>query len=320
MPLRLWLHKKLCIKIFQDNETISKILTGECCARTISNIKNLYIFRGEGHGSMSGPHEYYGHLLPTAPFTIPFYAPAATSPEARPLPHFDAQWHAHCLENNDDSLFPHPGLLFLNTKQCNINLPDISWANLPLFNVALYNNAAENMQFDQRQIAQYSHTQHKLRLITYIWGNKYMEDYVLRGNGVFIEQHEFIQTISPTNTSCGGFVILARWCGGQMILGKVTIPYGYTLLIHPFALHGDSNLIGKHVMAMTGNHEAMATADTVFIKNIYGENISFGVSTAYDGTENIIYSQNTGQIEKICRDASHDAPFYWQPMIMANAI
>jgi len=93
------------------------------------------------------------------------------------------------------------------------------------------------------------------------------------GSGLFIERHEFIQAITPINPDCGGFVILGQelktWTGrkvGLELIG-VQIPFGYTLLVEPWAIHGDSNLIGLYSMAMTGNHKAMATADTVFLKN-----------------------------------------------------
>ena len=52
-----------------------------------------------------------------------------------------------------------------------------------------------------------------------------------------------------------------------MELVACPIPYGTTLLVDAGCIHGDSTLIGTYSMAMTGNHEAMATADTVYLKN-----------------------------------------------------
>lgn len=40
------------------------------------------------------------------------------------------------------------------------------------------------------------------------------------------------------------------------------------LLIHPYAIHGDSTLVGDYLMAMTADHNLMASADTVFL-NLY---------------------------------------------------
>lgn len=45
------------------------------------------------------------------------------------------------------------------------------------------------------------------------------------------------------------------------------MPYGTTLLVEVGCIHGDSTLTGTYSMAMTGDHEAMATADTVYLKN-----------------------------------------------------
>lgn len=85
---------------------------------------------------------------------------------------------------------------------------------------------------------------------------------------MFIERHEFIQAITPMNTNCSGFVILGRINESNVLeLITIIIPFGYTLLVEPWAIHGDSTLVGMYMMAMTGNHNAMKTADTVFIKN-----------------------------------------------------
>jgi hypothetical protein len=50
----------------------------------------------------------------------------------------------------------------------------------------------------------------------------------------------------------------------------VSIPFGYVLLLHPGAIHGDSTLTGLYLMGMTGNHTAMNTADSVFLKSPVG--------------------------------------------------
>ena len=52
-----------------------------------------------------------------------------------------------------------------------------------------------------------------------------------------------------------------------MELVACPIPYGTTLLVDAGCIHGDSTLTGTYSMAMTANHEAMATADTVYLKN-----------------------------------------------------
>lgn len=132
----------------------------------------------------------------------------------------------------------------------------------------------------------------------------------MKGNGVFIERHDFIQSITPMLPSCHGYVLLGRMIPSEeetkremgeedeeivieseekkekgegkrrgdksrrgdertketLELIAVRIPYGYTLLVEPQCIHGDSTLIGMYVMAMTGKHTAMGTADTVYCK------------------------------------------------------
>ncbi len=186
-----------------------------------------------------------------------------------------------------DSLFPNPGILELGVSEIQLQIinPDPKTNggyeyDFSGFGAQLVPNS-QPWQFNQVGIQANQHAQHKLRLITYYYGSRYVPDYLMRpsrhpqgqGSGLFIERHEFIQAITPINHDCGGFVILGQeletWTGrkvGLELIG-VRIPFGYTLLVEPWAIHGDSNLTGLYSMAMTGNHKAMATADTVFLKN-----------------------------------------------------
>jgi hypothetical protein len=132
--------------------------------------------------------------------------------------------------------------------------------------------------FNQNEINKYTHTKHKLRIVTYNYGKDYFSDYILKNNGAFIEQHEFVQMITPLNENCSGYAISGKFIDNKIELIGFKIPFGYTLLVEPFALHGDSSLIGLYSMAMTGNHEAMSTADTVLIKNrINKNNVLFNI-------------------------------------------
>lgn len=190
-----------------------------------------------------------------------------------------------CSES--DSLFPNPGILELGVSEIRLQIINPDPKNnggyeydFSTFGAQLVPNGRP-WQFNQVGIQANHHAQHKLRLITYYYGSRYVPDYLMRssrhpqgqGSGLFIERHEFIQAITPINPDCGGFVILGReletWTGrkvGLELIG-VCVPFGYTLLVEPWAIHGDSNLTGLYSMAMTGNHLAMQTADTVFLKN-----------------------------------------------------
>jgi hypothetical protein len=68
--------------------------------------------------------------------------------------------------------------------------------------------------------------------------------------------------------SCGGYVMLGRYDHQhRLVLIALPITYGYTLLVDVGCIHGDSTMTGLHMMAMTGDHEAMNTADTVFLRH-----------------------------------------------------
>ena len=187
-----------------------------------------------------------------------------------------------------DSLFPNPGILELGVSEIRLQIinsdPETNGGleyDFSGFGAQIVQNS-QPWQFRQSGIQANPHAQHKLRLITYYYGPRYVSDYLMKprlsktevgGSGLFIERHEFIQAITPINPDCGGFVILGQelktWTGriiGLELIG-VRVPFGWTLLVEPWAIHGDSNLVGLYSMAMTGNHRAMATADTVFLKN-----------------------------------------------------
>lgn len=172
-----------------------------------------------------------------------------------------------------DSLFDSPGLLMLEEPELVFNLLE----NPQDFDLSPYCaqivRNGEPFSFDQSAVERYPHAkQHKLRAVTYNYGERYVNDYVLKGSGLFIERHQFIQAITPINESCGGFVLLGREVEveagkKQLELVACPIPFGCTLLVNPFSIHGDSTLTGSYLMAMTGNHKAMGTADTVFLKS-----------------------------------------------------
>jgi hypothetical protein len=106
------------------------------------------------------------------------------------------------------------------------------------------------------------------RLVRYHYQSNYAKGQLEHG-GLFLERHPFAQSITPMTQECKGFVILGRWVSNeqkQIQLVALKIPYGYTLVISPFAIHGDATLVGDFLMAMTSNHIKMEKADTVFLK------------------------------------------------------
>jgi hypothetical protein len=175
------------------------------------------------------------------------------------------------LDITKDSLFEKPGILELNVSDIEVCVVERPWEyDMSSFRARVVPNDRP-FAFRSDWIAPYAHAQHKLRLVTYNYGSRYVPDYLMKpgGSGLFIEKHDFIQLITPTSPACGGFVLLGRKPDSkrELELIGVAVPYGYTLMVHPQCIHGDSTLTGLYLMAMTGNHKAMATADTVFLKN-----------------------------------------------------
>jgi len=321
----------LITRICKNYETISDILSGECATRTLSNLYNLHAVRGcilpnkvlSLDSSMSGPHHYFGFILPTNTHIIKFDKltgyptyykindkPAILDthklviPEKNIIKLSNYNWisgkvykqlvntrngEIHLQRDRQrDSLFDNPGTLYLDKNQLQFNVihngADI---DLTSFHAQIVHNN-KPFTFNQNMISKYKHAQHKLRVITYNYGSNYVNDYLMSDSGIFIERHEFIQAITPMNSKCTGFVILGRINNNNNIntleLIAVSIPFGCTLLVEPWAIHGDSTLCGIYMIAMTGNHNAMQTADTVFLKN---SNTDCNISTINITVDNV---------------------------------
>lgn len=295
----------LICKICRDYETMSRIYSGEFALRTLLNLYNLHAVRGILNDdnqlifntSMSGPHHYFGWIDPRKSYVLSNRLKYIETDdinfnrgyrEVIGVSINDFEWiNGYLLnnvtkeeyrvgneliqslldENSKDSLFDNPGILIINEQELKIPLLlNPHEYDLSSFNAEIVPNN-NPLSFNQTLIEENYHAQHKLRVITYNYGDEYLDKYLMKGSGVFIERHEFIQAITPYNEKCGGFVVLGREKDGALELIAVPIPYGFTLLVNPWAIHGDSTLTGLYMMAMTGNHNAMKTADTVFIKN-----------------------------------------------------
>lgn len=104
--------------------------------------------------------------------------------------------------------------------------------------------------------------------VSYMFEGDYAREQIDKGGGLFLETHDFCQTMTPLDEMASGRVILGRWLEETVMqLIGVRIPYGYTLIIENGCIHGDTPLRGMYMMAMTSNHITMQTADVVFLKN-----------------------------------------------------
>ena len=54
---------------------------------------------------------------------------------------------------------------------------------------------------------------------------------------------------------------------GEFELIAVRIPFGCTLIVEKGRIHGDANIKGMYMMAMTSDHNLMNTADAVFMRS-----------------------------------------------------
>jgi hypothetical protein len=117
--------------------------------------------------------------------------------------------------------------------------------------------------------------QDDMQLITYWWGEDYLNHCIEHDDGAFLETHDFPQLITPLSEECGGHILLARPVSmgdsTTMEVVAVHIPFGYTIILGKNAWHGDMSLKGLHLMAMTANHLIMeGTTKSWFLKNGMG--------------------------------------------------
>ena len=303
-------NSQLITRICKDYETISSICSGECATRTMLNLFNLYAVRGcvSKHNellintSMSGPHHYFGSIEPNRTYIIkilnslPHYIEIANADIHLPIKRINEKYithinkynwisgkstntklHKYNLAKDNCSLFKNQGVLELDTSTINIKIIKNGYEyDLSSYKVQLVNNL-KPFRFTSNMN---KHAQHKLRVVTYYYGSDYVKNYIMKRCGIFVEKHEFIQSITPLNNKCSGYVIIGREINNKLELIGLTIPFGYTILVEEGAIHGDSTLVGLYSMAMTGNHSAMKTANTVFLKDTHTNNVA--INTSYN--------------------------------------
>lgn len=113
-----------------------------------------------------------------------------------------------------------------------------------------------------------------MQIISYYFGKNYAKFTIENEDGLFLEKHPFIQSMTPLHETSRGFVIVGRINDDEIDLLGIKIPFGYTLLVDSLAIHGDSTLIGLYGMEMTADHIEMAKSDTVFLRNKHDKNVS----------------------------------------------
>lgn len=104
----------------------------------------------------------------------------------------------------------------------------------------------------------------------YDFKNDYIPEYVMKiqkGGGVFVETHGFRQFFTPLEPSTSGGIILGKKReNGDFEFAAFEIPFGYSLVIDPHVIHGDSFFKGRYAIALT----EVVSADSVLIRTPTG--------------------------------------------------
>lgn len=266
-------HQQLStIPRFSSNGTL------ECATRSLLRMKNLVAVRGTNlENSMIGPSDYYGNLEDAHLHKYVISNKSNAPPPIQIKPHASLtidvkfEWisgRGKDLGRVGQSLFEYPGILNVNKPIIQLPTFDARSIDLSDYNASLVRNdipfTITNEKLDNKDA---------FRVVSYIFGSNYANYQVNHSGGLFLEKHQFSQTITPAYPSCGGFVTLAKVNNDIMTIIGVNIPYGWTLIVKPWSIHGDTTLKGKYLMCMTSDHISMATADTVFLR-YKGKNVN----------------------------------------------
>lgn len=281
-------------------------------------MRNLTVVRGTPNAYMVGPTNYYGDLDRSDLFhyTLDISDAGAVKFNEHSL---DAEAFARDLQKNqpvpDELLTKVKAKWYSGKHLCPRQLAEYNLQNTEVFGGNLFsksgilevdalNQPIKLASFDPRNMdlskfkarlvpnnKPFQITSHQLNIddeycaVSYEFAKDYAEDQVKNGAGLFLETHQFAQTMTPLNEHSKGYVTLAKWNlqRTELELIAVQIPFGYTLIIEEDCIHGDVTLSGSYMMCMTSDHVSMATADTVFLKNASTKsNIELSLDTMPD--------------------------------------
>ena len=319
---------------------------------------NLTAVRGNPGSSMVGPADYFGDLERSDQYFytidiksngVPIFKEHAvsenefeTSTPERMLSENDittvkAQWikgsnkqamQAKMQEYDNTkvvggNLFPNSGILEIDgQKEITLSSFNPIGVDLSEFKARLVPN---NKPF--QITAQRLHVDDEYCAVSYQYDADYVEQEVEAHSGMFLEHHQFAQTMTPLYPDSKGFVTLAKWKDSaktMLDLIGIEIPFGYTLIIERGCIHGDTSLNGLFLMCMTSDHVSMATADTVFLKNTETKsNIKLkleGANWPYSQpiqpkplTPHVVHKANRSQALPLFKQRTRDMDFIFTP-------
>lgn len=271
----------------------------ESATRSLLRMQNLTAVRGIPGASMIGPIDYFANLeephkylyrienqFPPLIYREPILDSSLEKEEPEKLTELDPRFvtviKAHWISGKEEqiqekieeyqltprhlrqSLFLDPGLLEIDRDLIVLPSFDPRGIDLSTFKARLVPNQIP-FQITEKELP----PKDDYRLVTYLYEPLYADWQIENGSGLFLEQHQFSQTITPITADSGGYVVLARTHEhpDELELIGMQIPYGYTLIIEEGCIHGDTTLSGFFMMGMTSAHTTMRTADTVFLKD-----------------------------------------------------
>lgn len=325
-----------------SNKTIPRVTMDwdiTFATRTILRDKNLVVLRNSQKNSrMIGPCDFYGPLEKAEKYiyTIEiengfprFYRrPKDSILSSSPPLETDfnqisvtiqAKWHrgndediknvknkyiTDAQRTTGESLFPTTaGILEIEGEEIHLPSFDASKYDLSLFKARLVKN---NQPFSlaDKPVASID----AFCPVSYYFESNYAKDQIENGGGLFLETHEFCQTMTPLDELAGGVVVLGRWKNeekSELELIGVKIPFGYTLVVEKDCIHGDTTLEGMYMMAMTSNHTSMQTADVTFLKSTTSKK-NFVINYERNGEEKNSSGAAPGPIVESDKDKDRD--------------
>lgn len=168
----------------------------------------------------------------------------------------------------DANVFGHLGTLEVSEDIAHLKIPlqnagEVSRAFLEHFGATLIPVDKDIPYHDKRKV--------DLICAEYDFNEKYIPDYALqiqKGGGIFVETHEFRQFFTPLEkTAKGGIILGKKRDDGFFEFTALEIPFGYTLVIEPNVIHGDSFFKGRYAIALT----EVVSADSVLIRTKSGD-------------------------------------------------
>lgn len=280
----------------------------ECATRSLLRMKNLIAVRKDPGASMVGPCDYYGNLENPHEYFytikisdgLPYFIKTPDKGQKypsklAPIPQqamrtIAANWISGKSEAiseklaaygikatslGEGSLFPQPGILEIKAEEVLFPVFDARGVDLSSFKARLVKN-------DQpfKLVNSKLKPSDEFRVVSFMYEPGYASKQINDGVGLFLETHDFVQSLTPLNECCGGFVSLARAGAkpGTLDIIAVQVPFGWTIIIEKHCIHGDTTFSGFYMMTMTTDHITMQSADSVFIKSpLTKKNVRFSL-------------------------------------------